>query len=262
RVYSSPMLRSESSEAGSGQGGPPLPPLGLGGPPGDSLQRLYRWSVETRRSVAAWRLEESRFLWPLLGAFIALLVVSQAVAVLLFSFGQASGPWSLTLNVVINAVPWLSAIVAWLLLWAFFRSRDRRLNRPQELALEPSRGLPPNLIEASLVELDATDLALKSIYRRLWWIVVLIGILSIVVGEFTGVVLLHAYVAANGTGVTTADEIFEFQYGLGLVIAAVPITWSAFYWRRVERRLAALQESTTSRRAAVVSFEQTLWNRV
>ncbi len=196
-------------------------------------------------------------------AFIIVLIVwTQAAAFLVFTLAQTiipSTPAFLALLIAVNsAIP----VGAAALLYAFFRSRNRRLDRQLGHAVEPPEVLPANLIEASLAELDSTDGALTSVHKRIWWIVFLACFLSLVVGEFAGSVAFQAVVALHPSRIYPTLDGFLFTYGLGLLIAGILIAWNAIYWRRVERRLGQLRNDTNARRAAIAAFEQVVWQRV
>jgi hypothetical protein len=257
-----PSFVSLSPDPGAGTGTPPPPPPAGWEPSEDSLRTIYRWSAQTRRSVAAWRREESRFLWPLLAFIVALFVGDELGAYVLFivaSSGALSAGITLLVLVTANgAIPVASAVI----LYVFFRSRNRRLDRQLERATEPPTLLPPNLIEGSLAELAETEGTLRSIHRRIWWIVFIACFLSLGVGEFAGSLTFQAYLDITGTTVYPLLDSFLFTYGVGLAIAGVLIAWNALYWRRVERRLAELGRETAARRTEIGLLEQALWQRL
>lgn len=255
----------------NGSRGPTPPPAGLSplsspkdlNDPEGALRALYVWSAQTRNSVALWRREESQFLWPLLGFVLALTIGSPLIAAVVFEFVVSQGFNSSTSPFFAfpEGLPFVFPVAAGLILWRFLRHRNRQLDRPSELRVEPPPSLPANLIEASLLELDATDAALTSIHARIWWIVFLTGILSISAGLFFGAVTFQVYLAINGF---TADPLtsIALPYGVGLGFAGGLIALNALYWRRVEFRLWELEAGSKSRRAALTKFELGLWERV
>jgi len=247
-----------------GGGGPPVAPLASSLPevnssPENDLRSIYEWSAQTRRTVGAWQREESRFLWPLL-CFLVLALGAGFVGGIVFALTPPGAVWNLIL--ILAGVDYAIPIGGAILLYLFFRYRNRRLERQPEPPIGTTTPLPANLIEASLVELDRTDRALGSVHRRIWWIVFLACWLSIAVGEFSGGLIAQAYMVTSGITITSGLLSFELTYGVGLGIAAVLIAGNAVYWRRVERRLGELRKSTNARRASVAAFERTLWERI
>jgi len=250
--------------------GRPLPGAGVAsaGPsdtpiaPADPLRTLYAWSVRTRRSVATWKREESRVLWPLVGFFVVFLIGTEVIAALSYVVVSGRGSSVPLVLAALDLAPVLIAVAAGVLLYLFFRSRNRRLDRSMELPVETPATLPENLLEASLAELETTDRALTSIHRRLWWIVFLACWLSLIVGEFAAGFLWSAYLALSGATVSNGFVPFAVTYGLGLGTAAVLILANALYWRRVERRIGELRAGLRERRAAITAFERSVWERV
>jgi hypothetical protein len=201
-------------------------------------------------------------LWLLLGFYIAFLGASYGSAFLLFDLTLHGAP-SLSLDLrIVEVVNYSLPIIVVAILYLLLRNRNRRMDRRWERVAEPPLELPANLIEASLVELDTTGHALKSVRRRIWWTVFLGCLLSISVVEYVAA-SVEATVAFSARTMPLSP-LGQLGIQLGAVVggAGLVLAWFAIYWRRVERRLKDLQTATDSRRAAVASFERALWERV
>lgn len=214
-------------------------------------------------TVSSWKREESRFLWPLLSFFIVAIGAGLGIGVI---FAQPYFRFSTDLFLTILGLNFATPIGAGVLLFLFFRSRDRRLNRQAEQQILAARPLPANLIEASLLELAETDQAVLGIGRRIWWTVFLACCLSLVVAEYLVSVssLLFTTLTQNDTLNPFYSRLpgFVTYYGLILVIAGLFISANVVYWRRVQRRLKDLRAETERRRTALSAFEQNVWEQV
>ncbi len=240
---------------------PPPPPPVEATPTEDDLQAIYRWSAQTKRSVAGWKREESRFLWPLISFFVVSIGASLGFGAI---FATEYFRYSTALILTILWLNFVTPVAAGVLIYLFFRSRDRRLNQQDLEQLQAVGPLPGNLIEASLLELEATDSTLSAIGRRIGWTVFLACWLGLVVAEFSVSIseLLYTTVTHISFNPFAGPWSFAFYYGLIGAIAGLFIAANAVYWRRVQRRLKELRTATDRRREALAALEQSLWKRV